>query len=78
MSDPNATSDSEEKRTDRRCRHPGDLSRQMTVNLPASLLDALDDVMLERGGTRSGFIRIAVTAWLERQRDEQPRQNLQD
>jgi metal-responsive CopG/Arc/MetJ family transcriptional regulator len=44
----------------------------MTVNLPASLLDALDDVMLERGGTRSGFIRMAVTEWLARQAQSDP------
>jgi metal-responsive CopG/Arc/MetJ family transcriptional regulator len=54
-------------RIDRRKRHADDPTTPITVNMPDSLRNELDRVIAERGGSRSGFIKIAVTEWLERE-----------
>ena len=54
-------------RIDRRRRHAHDPATPITVNIPVSLLQALDTVVTARAATRSGLIRMAVEAWLERQ-----------
>jgi hypothetical protein len=54
-------------RRDRRRRHSDNPATPITVNLPVSLKNALDAVVVERNGTRSGFICMAVMEWLERQ-----------
>jgi hypothetical protein len=53
-------------RRDRRRRHSDNPATPITVNIPVSLKNALDAVVVERNGTRSGIICMAVTEWLER------------
>ena len=67
--DSNDTTSESETRIDRRRRHAADPTVAVTVNIPVSLRIALDQVVGERGWTRSGAIGIAVRGWLARQED---------
>jgi predicted transcriptional regulator len=39
----------------------------ISIELPVRLQEALDDLVVARGGTRSGFIRIAIAEWVARE-----------
>jgi predicted transcriptional regulator len=52
---------------DRRRRHAGDPMVAISIELPVRLQEALDDLVVARGGTRSGFIRIAIAEWVARE-----------
>ena len=64
ISEGNVTMQAPEK-IDRRKRHSDDPTIAITVNIPVTLKQQLDDVIIERGtGTRSGLITMAVSEWL--------------
>jgi hypothetical protein len=54
---------------DRRKRHADNPTVPITVNIPIALRNALDEVVVELGWTRSGAICVAVTEWIARQED---------
>jgi hypothetical protein len=45
------------------------VAQSIMVTIPVALRNALDHTITERGGTRSGFICMAVATWLARQED---------
>jgi metal-responsive CopG/Arc/MetJ family transcriptional regulator len=54
-------------RPDRRRRHQHDPTTPITVNIPVSLKERLDAVVVNRRATRSGLICTAVREWLAAQ-----------
>jgi hypothetical protein len=54
---------------DRRKRHAHNPTVPITLNIPIALRNALDEVVVEQGWTRSGTICMAVTEWLARHED---------
>lgn len=60
-------SNEQPERIDRQRCHADNPTLQISVNMPVSVLDALDDVVVARRVTRSGLIVMAVRAWLEQE-----------